>query len=163
MKLPEHILTLIQARLRSVAAVRVALGKPKFKTRGFRYDLEDFIHGVHPEKIDGYLIPASKAARARMPQQGKWKPTEIGVSYEHAVPLSVLFEILMAERENLDEINATLSNLFHISWVTKEEDKQLNAAGFNRKMPAGWTPTDSPFTRYEAVGIEFPELLRVML
>ena len=154
MKLPEHILILIQARLRAVAVNRVAIGKPKFKTRGFRYDLEDFIHGVHPEKIDPFLIPASVAARARIPKHKKWTAKDLDLAYEHAVPLSVLFEILMTERENLDAINATLSNLFHITWVTKEEDKQLNAAGLNRKMPAGWTPTDSPFARYEAVGIE---------
>jgi hypothetical protein len=41
--------------------------------------------------------------------------------------------------------------------VTKSEDAVLNDAGLKQKMPAGWTPGESPFARYELVGVDvFP-------
>ena len=53
-----------------------------------------------------------------------------------------------------ESIMGVLSKFYIICRITKEQDKQLNAAGLRSKMPMGWNEDeDSVFARYEAVGI----------
>ena len=48
---------------------------------------------------------------------------------------------------------ATIEANYQTTFVTKEEDKRINALGFRSKMPDGWD--GNIFARYEAAGIEF--------
>lgn len=82
--------------------------------------------------------------------------TRLGLRYEHAVPLSILYEIIgeAFDRDCSDvEVQELIARYLVPTWVTLEEDAALNR-GLKSKMPAGWKNGDDAFARYTAVGID---------
>jgi len=73
--------------------------------------------------------------------------------YDHAVPFVYLQRRLLSlETITLDSVRSTLDQFNTTVWITKKEDRLLNSAGLNRKMPDSWDGED-PLARYKAVGI----------
>ncbi len=76
-----------------------------------------------------------------------------GLIHEHIVPRKIIIDHIMnmktpSEVELFDYLEKNCIGVV----VTKEEDKQLNKAGLNRKMPVEWDGQD-PWARYKEVGI----------
>ncbi len=143
----------IKSQLDLAAYKRQQTGKANWKPRGFRYVLEDIFHATDPNRVQAHLIPMSVEAAKLVPSGSKWAVCQdAGLTYEHAVPLGVIFERLMEVRDNLNAIQTVLENLFLITWVTKEEDTRLNQLGLNRRMPADWN--GDVMARYNAAEIE---------
>ena len=67
--------------------------------------------------------------------------------HEHAVPMSILVQKMVEECTDERSIYEFLSKHNRIVFLTKEEDKMLNEAGYQRVMPADGG-------RYSAVGIK---------
>lgn len=76
-------------------------------------------------------------------------------TYEHAVPCRVIIDILVENEERLTEelCQQVFDKYAVLCLVLKSEDKKLEKAGLFKKMPQGWKYGDSPWARYEAVGI----------
>jgi hypothetical protein len=73
---------------------------------------------------------------------------------DHAIPVAVLRDLLFDEQpKSVDEIRAFMLRYYRFGIITQEEDDSLNAAGLRSKMPRQWNRGDSPFARYDAVGI----------
>jgi hypothetical protein len=73
---------------------------------------------------------------------------------DHAIPVSVLRDMLFEEQpRSTEEVRAFMLRYYCFGIITEEEDAELNRAGLRSRMPDGWTPNDSPFARYEKVGI----------
>jgi len=73
---------------------------------------------------------------------------------DHAIPVAVLRDMLFEKQpQTVEEIRAFMLRHYCFGIITEEEDGILNKAGLRSQMPAGWTPADSPFARYEALGI----------
>lgn len=72
---------------------------------------------------------------------------------EHVIPHAIVMKKLFDLDLDLltdNNIMSILTKYYFICKITKEEDKRLNAAGFNRNMPADWNEeTGSVFARYE--------------
>ena len=113
--------------------------------QGFRYDIADFVQEAWPEKGVPALIPVSVEAR-------KHHAVGIKTRYEHAVPLSVQFKLMVAT-ETVEEMVAVIKRHYQTAFVTIEEDKRINALGFRSKMPDGWN--GNIMARYEAAAIQF--------
>ncbi len=143
----------IQSQLDLAAYKRKQTGKANWKPRGFRYVLEDVFHDTEPSRVQAHLIPMSVEAAKRVPAGSKWAVCQkAGLRYEHAVPLSVIFERLMDVRDDLDAIQTVVTNLYLIIWVTKDEDAKMGHMGLSRKMPVDWN--GDLMARYNAAGIE---------
>ncbi|MEP1202052.1 hypothetical protein [Tateyamaria sp.] len=142
----EQIKELFWARVK-VARETGSLG------RGFRYDLEDYLGSIWPEKLRPGLIPMSVGAAKLAPngirQHGEGKP--LGLAFEHSVPLKVIGSLLL-EAETQEAMMRILERYVQIVWVTKDEDIRLNQMGLRSKMPADWDRTT--YARYVAAGIE---------
>lgn len=90
----------------------------------------------------------SKAAAGLTFQNGQ-------LVYDHAVPFRYIQdELLSLHQPSNDKIEEVLNRFETIVLITKDEDTQLNAAGYNHKMPPGWKVGEDPLARYKAVGIE---------
>ena len=76
------------------------------------------------------------------------------VNLEHAIPMKVLIEKLLATKnltaEKVDEI---LHQFCIVMVITKHEDSLLNAK-YKSSMPSEWNDTDV-YARYTEVGIKF--------
>lgn len=73
---------------------------------------------------------------------------------DHAVPVAVLRDMLFdGQLQSIDEVRAFLLRHYRFGIITEEQDSSLNRAGLRSRMPDGWTVNDSPFARYEKVGI----------
>lgn len=85
---------------------------------------------------------------------------------DHVVPVKVLMQFLLdlddseieINEENIVSLEELLSSSLILVEITPDEDLKLNAAGFQSKMPAGWSiKNDSqykdPWARYKAAGI----------
>lgn len=87
-----------------------------------------------------------------------------GLSHEplvrdHAVPVSVLRELLMnAHAPTIDLVDGYMRDFYRLGIITRSENERLNAAGLRSKMPEGWTAHDTPFARYEAAAITAKQL-----
>ena len=76
------------------------------------------------------------------------------VMKDHAIPVSVLRDILFEEQpRTIEEVRSFMLRYYCFGIITEEEDAELNRAGLRSRMPDGWTPKDGPFARYEKVGI----------
>lgn len=73
----------------------------------------------------------------------------------HAIPVCVLRDMLFVQqRRSIDDLRAFLLHHVLFGIITFEEDELLNRADLRSRMPAGWVADrDSPFARYEEVGI----------
>lgn len=130
--------------------------------RAFRYLIEDRLIRVAPEIVSPRLIPRSAGAcqliEAHTFSGGKEPKrfgdfTTLGLTYEHVVPLAVLFEIMVAERSDPVRLWSAIEHHARIAWVTHEEDEKLNELGFKSKMPDGWIPGHDPWARHSAANI----------
>ena len=73
---------------------------------------------------------------------------------DHAVPVALLRDLLFDEQpRTIEEIRAFLLRHYRIGIITQEEDERLRAAGLRSRMPEDWRREESPFGRYEQVGI----------
>jgi hypothetical protein len=132
--------------------------------RAFRYLMEDRLARVAPELVTPRLIPKSSAARSVIElhvSSGGRNPakfgeyTALGLTYEHAVPLSVLFGILVDVRSDPARLWQAIEHHMRIAWVTHAEDDELNRLHYKSKMPKAWEPWQSPWARHEAAGINY--------
>ncbi len=76
-----------------------------------------------------------------------------GLCGDHAVPLNVTVRQILQNVDDRNSIDRLVRFGLQFVFITRSEDKKLNAAGLRSKMPEGWTQTDGPFARYDAVGI----------
>lgn len=80
--------------------------------------------------------------------------TATDVVYDHSVPFNFLqTELLTLENPNAERVLAVLKRHGRVAIITKDENKRLNAAKLQSKMPSDWDQVD-PLARYKAVGIE---------
>ena len=56
--------------------------------------------------------------------------------------------------DELEEMRRVLIDLYRPVWISIVEDERINAVRMNSRVPDGWTATDGPFVRYQAVEIE---------
>ena len=127
--------------------------------RSFRYVLEDFVRHCDPGRVAPKLIPVSFEAAKKIDARGGWSyHQKAGLTYEHAVPLRILFDLLFECKEDEERIEQTIKKFFFITWVTDEEDYKLNQLGLRSKMPEGWSSSMSPHARYEAAGISLSNI-----
>lgn len=151
------MIELINARLQATRDMRKATGKPRWKSRGFRYDLEDFLRPIFPNQMKPSLIPMSVEAADRYGDKprGKYRDhRNASLRYEHSVPLGVLFELLMDHIDDFEAIQKVLDQNLQTVWITEDEDVLLNKSGYRSRMPEGWRPGEDVFARYRSVGIE---------
>lgn len=129
--------------------------------RALRYQLEDD-YGLllFPHKVKMSLIPRSRSA-VRIIEESGYKGSfkhgdmvALGLTYEHMVPLSVLGGMLLEARDDPQKVKGLLKDYYQVCWVTKAEDRELNALGLKSKMPEGWAPGGPADARYRAAGIE---------
>jgi len=93
------------------------------------------------------LHPASVAALKI--DRSDW--TGQTVTVEHAVPITVLYDVFMAA--NTHALMDAVLRAYNVAVVTREEDRRLRMAGLSRSMPVGWQWGDDPYARWHAVGI----------
>lgn len=76
---------------------------------------------------------------------------------EHAVPVEVLYRWLLDNKDSLS-INDIANALkrCQVAVISKDEDKQLNAAGLRNKMPVDEFDVlnDDPLMRYKAINLK---------
>lgn len=87
-----------------------------------------------------------------------WGRSVNGGAYrEHAVPRVVIRDEclkMLDAGSSIQDVKERLSQYLWIVHITEEEAARLNAE-YKQSMPEGWAfGEDSPFTRFEAVGIE---------
>ena len=151
----ESLVNVISVLLDETEKTRLASQNLRWMPRSFRYVLEDFIKHCDPSRVVPKLIPTSSQAAKKLESRGGWSQHQkAGLTYEHAVPLRVLFDLLMGCRESKEDIECTIKRFFFITWVTNEEDDSLDRLGLRSKMPPGWNSQKSPHARYQAAGIE---------
>lgn len=123
-----------------------ALGMPP---SAYSKALREPVHFLWERRFGSKLAAAkyrSKAATGLSTGESK-------LVYDHAVPFVYLQRRLLSlGTVTLDSIRATLEQFNTTVWITKKEDKLLNSAGLNRKMPDSWDG-EAPLARYKAVGI----------
>jgi hypothetical protein len=95
-----------------------------------------------------------KDPAVKKPKKGRPAPYRLIV--EHAVPVRVLRELILADRAlwEREPLERFLERWFRRGVLTKDEDDLLNAAGLRQDMPAGWRLGDDPFARYGYVGLQ---------
>ena len=151
----QGLVNVIKVLLDETEKTREASQNLKWMPRSFRYILEDFAKHCDPSRVVPKLIPVSAEAAKKIESRGGWSyHQKVGLTYEHAVPLRTLFDLLMECRESKKDIEASIKKFFFVTWVTDEEDSRLNQLGLRSKMPDGWNPEASPHARYHAAGIE---------
>ena len=136
-KIPEPVVDLLWSRVQ----LAKEMGIHHRIRQGLRYDLEE-LQECWPERAHRPSVPRSKAACAPNAKE-RW---------EHAVPLRVLFDKMVA-CDTPDEMIAVLEKFFHCAVISAEEDTRMNALGLRSKMPDGHE--DDPQSRYRAAGIQF--------
>lgn len=121
--------------------------------QGLRYDLEE-LQFAWPTKCHWQHIPVSTEAQKILAQNvgSKLSRSKMGLTYEHSVPLRVLFDKMVAT-SNPEEMVQVLRKYFQCTVITKAEDKRLNGLGLRSKMPTG--QEDVWNARYNAASIEF--------
>lgn len=73
---------------------------------------------------------------------------------DHAIPVAVLRDMLFDEQPgSIEEVRLMMQRKYRIGILIHEEDDMLSKSGLRSKMPVGWVKSDSPFARYEQVGI----------
>ena len=78
------------------------------------------------------------------------------VTVDHAIPVSILFAPFW-HADTPDAMRAVI-DAYVVAVITKDENDRLNAAGLRQAMPAGWRFGDNSRARWEAVGIEVPDV-----
>jgi hypothetical protein len=78
---------------------------------------------------------------------------------DHAIPVSILRDMLFQEHpRTVEDVRAFMLAHYRFGIITDAEDRRLNKAGLRSRMPNGWVNGESPFARYEAVGIAAQDL-----
>jgi len=105
----------------------------------------------------GAVIWDARTNWADLPKTRAARRAETG-TVEHAVPVNVLFDGLMAAQADAD-FQAVI-NAYTVTIVTRDEDKAINRAFHNarRHMPPGWKIGDDPLARYRLAGINVEEI-----
>lgn len=75
------------------------------------------------------------------------------ITYEHPVPSKVVFNLIMAAK-NESEILNILEETDCIVILSHSEDQKLRDRGLISSMPKGWSYGDNIFARYEKANIE---------
>jgi len=81
--------------------------------------------------------------------------TDGPIVYEHSYPFKFLRnELLDLDNPSVESVRAVLEKPLHghVAMITKAEDSELNAKGFQSKMPDDWDGVN-PLARYEAIGL----------
>lgn len=106
--------------------------------------------------------PHSASARAiRKATNGSLSNAD--VTYDHAIPLAALRPGLRDAVTSYEAMAAFLKRYVQGVVITREEDKQLNRAGWRSSMP-GDAMGDDLMARYRSVGIAFdPEDVAALL
>lgn len=78
---------------------------------------------------------------------------------DHAIPVSVLREMLLQDGCNtLERVQSLMNRFYRIGIITASEDALLTSRGLRSRMPSGWRTSDGPFARFETVGITAQQL-----
>ena len=77
--------------------------------------------------------------------------------YEHIVPVGIIREALLDSDGSEATVTTILRSSGFVTVLLRTEDKRLNSAGLNARMPSGWNIGDDPTARYRAVGIELSD------
>ena len=85
-------------------------------------------------------------------KQGVKPPPGVG---DHAIPLSLFSAKVMSVIKDMtvQQLLDMAETYRHIVEITAEENRKLEQAGLQKKMPPGWDGVDN-YARYHAVGIE---------
>ncbi len=86
------------------------------------------------------------------------KKGRTGLVFEHAIPRSILFDMIVAEKYDFQSIREFQERYIRRAFVTVEEDKKLNKKGLRSKMPEGWDGVDV-WARHAAVRIQHVDWL----
>lgn len=107
--------------------------------------------------------PHSQAARqARSTCVGAFSPGRAGVTYDHPVPLNLLWPHLLKAHQDDAVLKSLLLQFVRPVVITLAEDATLTAAGLQYAMPTDWDRRDVS-ARYTQVGITFlPDDLRIL-
>ena len=84
-------------------------------------------------------------------------------TYEHAIPLSLVFEQLekLGGSPSLQRIRAVLEKWDIPVIVTKEESAKLKRKNLASKMPPGWPGPAKPFARYRRCKISVGKIQKL--
>ena len=72
---------------------------------------------------------------------------------EHALPVSVIYELLFQESLKERDVEEFLINYYRLGVLTFDEDKKLTEAKLKYKMPLEWNKSMNVLYRYKVVGI----------
>lgn len=121
--------------------------------RGFRYDIEA-LAPYWPESLDWQKVPVSVEAQKILNanEGSKISRFKLGITWEHEQPLSVITKMVLATSSKA-EMMQVLKDYLRCSYITREEDKRMNAMGLRSKMPAGLETVAG--ARYQVANIKF--------
>ena len=84
----------------------------------------------------------------------RWSDSTVTV--DHAIPVSILFDPFW-HADTPDAMQAVIG-AYVVAVITKDENNLLNAAGLRQAMPDGWRFGCDPQARWNAVGIDVPDV-----
>lgn len=156
--LDSHLRLILLQKIQADVRLAIAL-EGQSLSRMLRYSLEDPIQKL---KLSGRLPNSAPMSQRAFNQAGKqvtdyWEGRSLKLRWEHSVPFNELVNLLKAVVNDLNGIEKIMDSYYRPTWITEEEDTKLTAAGLQKKMPDGWQLGDSPFARYDQVGIKFRE------
>lgn len=94
--------------------------------------------------------PKSETALQLISQHGSFNKAKKHLRIEHSKPMNLLIKELRID-PTINKIHTVLES-YHVTIITREEDRLLTKAKLNSKMPLDWDGKD-PYARYHAVGI----------
>lgn len=107
---------------------------------------------VHPSTCR--ISVEAAAILGEQPRPTERKGAEMGLRYEHPVPLtSVLYPLIVEALPDASKARQIIIDYLRPTWITIEEDQRLSELGLRSSMPKNWKPGDNVFARYEAAEI----------
>lgn len=166
-------LDLIQAHARLVRELQ-ADGYRGHLMQIFRFSLEEPIEVDKSDVFGSELrrkwssdIEMSKAAQSEWEilSDGSTKRCfrtmqRAGFCGDHAIPLSITAREILSHVDDRDKLSRLMEDGLRIVMITREEDRLLSKSGLRSSMPEGWTWGDSPYARYNQVGIELAKVVK---
>ena len=161
---PDHFDELVRPFAEAIFALSRArsndsLGLTGFQDARFREAIATLIRKacdvIYPAILVAEVSVAANAAaedlgvdlhRETWQSQKKFDPGYKVFHYEHMLPVGAIVAIA-AKADSIDSVVKMLRAELRLAWITKEENKALNALGFTTKRP-------NPDEAYRAAGIE---------